>query len=418
MSELRNKSKLLSKKRAALVLFVVLMIGSMVFVKAQPITAHERTVTRDEVFSNFKSVDTARSTVEDKVIESDHPYANNYDHTWTITKDGATKIRVHFSYIEVEYSYDYLYVYDYQGTTLHKLTGTYSSGGWTDWSNGDTIKVRLITDYSVTKWGFKIDKIEYEGGSSSDSSTNTTWGNGGKYAIVIGISDYRSISDLNYADDDAKDWYNFLKDKGFEVHVYGDPHTDNYPRYDGLATEANVRAAIQGLAEHAKAGDIVVITSSGHGGADETNGWYYSGGGATNDVTSFLCMYDSASGTNGNYYDSEMASDLNRFASGVKITIVLDHCHSGGFGPDLMNSDNAQYILLLTTATGNGYGYDESDYQNGKFTYWLLQAFSNGQTTWEGAFNWILVKGRYLPVQNEADMPQMFDGNTTVNYSP
>ena len=295
--------------------------------------------------------------------------------------------------------------YDWRGYTYGGEDVTYNNPGEGTWY----IMVRSYSgsgayDLTVT--------VTYDNGGGS------SWGNGGKYAIVVGISDYQSINDLQYADDDAADWYNFLVDHGFEVHVYGDTHTSNYPRYDGLATEANVRAAIQELAAHAQSGDEVVIASSGHGGADETNGWYYSGGGPTNDVTSFLCMYDSSSGTNGNYYDSEMVSDLNRFASGVKITIILDHCHSGGFGPDVMASDNAQYILLLTTATGNGYGYDDSDHQNGKFTYWLLQAFANGETTWEGAFNWILHDKRYLPVDNDADMPQKFDGNTSVDYSP
>jgi hypothetical protein len=36
------------------------------------------------------------------------------------------------------------------------------------------------------------------------------WGNGGKYAIIVGISDYASISDLSYCDEDASDIYNFL----------------------------------------------------------------------------------------------------------------------------------------------------------------------------------------------------------------
>ena len=310
-----------------------------------------------------------------------------------------------------------MYVYDYANNQLHKLTGDYSSGGWSSWSYGATIKVRLVTDYSVTDWGFAIDQIEYEGGSGGGGSNNVltngqtvqsslsgtgatetwtidvdanavsmhavlncgsndydlygklgsepttssydwrgytsggedvtydnpgqgtwyimvrsysgsgaydltvtvtydngggsgSWGNGGKYAIVIGISDYESINDLNYCDEDASDWYNFLTNHGYEVHVHGDNHQANYPRYDGLATEANVRAAIQELAQHATAGDQVVITSSGHGGADETNGWQYSGGGGTNDVTSFLCMWDSSSGTNGNYYEDKLSQTL------------------------------------------------------------------------------------------------------------
>ncbi|MHA1770735.1 MAG: CUB domain-containing protein, partial [Candidatus Thorarchaeota archaeon] len=112
-------------------------------------------------------------TVESYVVESAHPYSNNFDYTWTITKAGASQIRVHFSQIDVESNYDFVYVYDYAGSQLHKLTGLYSDGGWSSWSYGDTIKVRLDTDYSVTKWGFAIDQIEYEsGGGGGDTGDN------------------------------------------------------------------------------------------------------------------------------------------------------------------------------------------------------------------------------------------------------
>jgi hypothetical protein len=53
-------------------------------------------------------------------------------------------------------------------------------------------------DYTLTV------TITYGGGGSG------SWGTGGKYAIIVGISDYASISDLSYCDEDATDWYNFL----------------------------------------------------------------------------------------------------------------------------------------------------------------------------------------------------------------
>ncbi|MBA3043831.1 hypothetical protein FP804_01690, partial [archaeon] len=106
--------------------------------------------------------------VENYVVESSHPYTNNYDNTWTITKSGASKIRIHFtSDTEVENTYDFLYFYDGSGTQIWKKTGTLGAF-WTEWVNGDTVKVRLTTDYSVTKYGFKIDQREYETVTSSD----------------------------------------------------------------------------------------------------------------------------------------------------------------------------------------------------------------------------------------------------------
>jgi len=113
-----------------------------------------------------------RATQESYVVESAHPYTNNFDYTWTITKSGATSIKVYFSYIDVESNYDFVYVYDYAGTQLHKITG--SSSGWSAASAGDTIKVRLDTDYSVTKNGFKITMIEYETSSGGGSNVLTS----------------------------------------------------------------------------------------------------------------------------------------------------------------------------------------------------------------------------------------------------
>ncbi|TFG98965.1 MAG: hypothetical protein E4H14_20550 [Candidatus Thorarchaeota archaeon] len=123
-------------------------------------------------------------TTESRVVQSAHPYTNNFDYTWTITKAGASQIRVHFTQIDVESNYDYVYVYDYANAQLHKLTGLYSSGGWSAWSYGESIKVRLDTDYSVTKWGFAIDQIEYEGGG----------GGGGTNVLANGVTSTSSLA--------------------------------------------------------------------------------------------------------------------------------------------------------------------------------------------------------------------------------
>ncbi len=114
------------------------------------------------------------ATEESYTLESSHPYSNNYDNTWTITKTGAAKIRVHFTKIETESGYDYVYVYDGSDAELAKYDGTHTDK-WSPWASGNKIKIRLTTDSSVTKWGFKIDKIEYEvaAGDSWDPTDDT-----------------------------------------------------------------------------------------------------------------------------------------------------------------------------------------------------------------------------------------------------
>ncbi|MHA1400507.1 MAG: CUB domain-containing protein [Candidatus Heimdallarchaeaceae archaeon] len=468
----------------------------------------------DQLFgpSNARAV-----TQESYILESDHPYSNYFDYTWTITKPGASYIKVHFTYIEVETNYDYLYVYDYAGTVLHKLTGTYSSGGWTAASNGDTIKIRLVTDYSVTKWGFKIDLIEYDiatttypsltngetvtsslsatgdsetwtidvgpdalsmhsvlncgtndydlygrlgappttstydwrgytyggedvtfdypgegtwyimvhsysGSGAYDLTVTITYDNtspppsGGDgvtnyYAVIVGISDYTAISDLSYCDEDATDWYyqlvNNLGWSSTNVKVYGDTHTANYPKYDGDATEYNVKQALNWLITTADADDVIAFISSGHGSGDGYG-------------SSYLCMLDCSAGVNGedgSLYDTEVAA-IFQSAVASKIFIFFDHCYSGGFGDDILGMPNADKVYLTTTCTENGYGYDDSTHQNGAWTYYFLdyswqQNYGGSATVaLETIFSYALNAYPY----SGGDTPQQFDGNTAAYF--
>lgn len=456
-------------------------------------------------------------TVESYVVESSHPYSNNFDYTWTITKAGASQIRVHFTKIDVERNYDYVYVNDYANAQLHKLTGLYSSGGWSAWSYGESIKVRLDTDYSVTKWGFAIDQIEYEGGGGgggdnvlengvtatsslaaqyatemwtievdadaesmysvltcgsadfdlygrlgAEPTTSTydwrgytsggeevtfntpgagtwyimvrsysgtgsygltvtiTYGGGGggggdgdgvvhKWAVIVGISDYKAISDLSYCDEDATDWYNYLNnvmDYDY-IRVLGDTHTSNYPSYYAVANEANVKACLTWLGG-ADGDDEVAFISSGHGSGTGTG-------------SSYLCMWDSGSGESGqdgNIYDTELDNYVGAWAAG-EIFIFLDHCYSGGMIPEIAALSNHANVYMTTTCTQNGYGYDDSAHQNGAWTYYFLQYGlinhygSNPGTLMESCFDYSLAAYPY----SGGDTPQEYDGNTTVGFT-
>jgi hypothetical protein len=240
--------------------------------------------------------------------------------------------------------------YDWRGYTSGGEDVTFPNPGAGTW-------YIMVRSYSGTG-AYELTVTLTEGGSSS-------WGTGGKYAILVGISDYQSISDLSYCDEDATDWYNFLNGQGYECHVYGDGHTSNYPVYTGTAYESTVRAAVQELANHAQAGDKVLFITSGHGAGDG-NG------------NSYLCMYD-CSGSAGCYYDTELAADMSGFDTGVEIMVFIDHCYSGGMGPELMSL--SQQIYCTTTCTEDGYGYDDPTHQNGAWTYEYLERYWVGNPT-------------------------------------
>lgn len=94
-----------------------------------------------------------------KVTESEHPYKDNQNYTFTITHPGAKFIRVHFEKIDVERGYDKVFVQDVRGDSIETLTGSMTDY-MTDYVEGESVTVRLKTDYSGTGYGFKIDKIE------------------------------------------------------------------------------------------------------------------------------------------------------------------------------------------------------------------------------------------------------------------
>ncbi len=98
-------------------------------------------------------------------VESPHPYSNNSDNVWSLHKGGAAWVRVHFDYIDTEAGYDYIYVNDEGGATYNQYDG-YHSGEWSDWIQGDTVKVRLTSDSSNTADGFHVDKLEWTTGEN------------------------------------------------------------------------------------------------------------------------------------------------------------------------------------------------------------------------------------------------------------
>lgn len=233
-------------------------------------------------------------------------------------------------------------------------------------------------------------------------------GETGKYALIVGISDYKAISDLSYCDEDATDIYYYLVNVcGYEsenVIVLGDGHSSNYPKYDGYATEANIKYYLNWLAD--QEGEIT-YTTSGHG----------SGNGVG---SSYICAWDCGSGESGedgDLYDTEIAAILDD-AVADQIFVFIDHCYSGGIGPELMAMGNSNKVWCGTTCTEDGYGYDDPTHNNGAWTYYffeytLINHFgSDPYTTMEEAFDYAAAAYPH----SGGDAPMEFDGNTGSSF--
>ena len=144
---------------------------------------------------------------------------------------------------------------------------------------------------------------------------------GNVYAIIIGISDYKNVKDLQYADRDAQAFENFLlSEAGGKV-----PPINVESFINDKATRSNVGDAISMLARKSKPGDRVYFYFAGHGDMEDL----------TQIENGLLLLYDSP---NGNYFgmndDVLEILDLKRYLSplaqrGVEMIFIVDACHSG-----------------------------------------------------------------------------------------
>jgi len=238
---------------------------------------------------------------------------------------------------------------------------------------------------------------------------------GTKYAIIVGISDYQdaSLKDLTVCDEDASDWYNYLTTvMGYQssnVWVYGDSHSENYPKYDGLATESNVIAALQNLNTIAGQNDIICFIFSGHGGGDFLG-------------SSYLRMWDTNYGQNGqdgDLYDTELDDYVGAWSAG-KIFIFLDSCLSGGFIPEIEALGNYGFIFMTTTCTEAGEGYNNPELGNSEWTYYFLEFGlidhfeSSPLTAMEECFDYAF---QYYPHYVTSDYPQEADGYSAAGFT-
>jgi hypothetical protein len=229
---------------------------------------------------------------------------------------------------------------------------------------------------------------------------------------VVGISDYPPLGytsaqkeDLNWCDEDATDWYNYLVDKGYKdanikVLTDGGGTGSTYPKDDGKATKANLKAALNNLVTTAGPDDTITFATSGHG--------YGNGQGS-----SMLNLVDGKA-----IYDTELAEIFAK-ATAKRIFIFIDHCFSGGLGPEFMALSNKDHIYLTTTCTEKGYGYDDSNHHNGMWTYWYLEGglinhFGGDLTASETCFTWAASK--YFKKPPSGDAPMQFDGNQNEDF--
>jgi hypothetical protein len=290
-------------------------------------------------------------------------------------------------------------VYDWRGYTSGGEEVTTANPGAGTW-------YIVVCSYSGTG-AYSLTVTLTAGSDPEDPPTPPPSGDG-KYALIVGISNYKAINDLNMCDEDANDWYNYLVNTmGYpsaNIVILGDGSSSYAKTPAGKATEANYKYYLNWLAGLSCA-EICFITS-GHGAGDGAG-------------SSYLCAWDCGSGESGedgDFYDTEIANILKN-ALAPKIFVFIDHCYSGGLGPELMAMGNKAAVYCTTTCTANGYGYDEAT--NGAWTFTFLETTlishfgSSTSTTMEAAFDYASANYNH----SGGDAAMEFDGSTSSTFT-
>ncbi|MCF6156253.1 MAG: PEGA domain-containing protein [Candidatus Brocadia sp.] len=216
-----------------------------------------------------------------------------------------------------------------------------------------------------------------------------------RYAVVIGISDYKDsrIPDLQYADADAQAFYDFITSP-----VGGNFNKENIVLLkNDRATLKNVKSAITNFLKKAVDTDFVVIFMACHGAPepDRLSNLY-------------LLMHDSElddlSATA--YHMEHVNADMKRYISAKKLVFFADTCHSAGLtectigtrgffntinvalstlksvrdGWGIISASRAGEVSMESSKWGGGHGV---------FTHYLLEGMK-GKADFEGNNNGIV----------------------------
>jgi len=93
-------------------------------------------------------------------IETPHPCPTGYSNSWTISVSGAKRIRVHFTKLSITGA-DELTISSSNGKVEKYACWCNLTDWWSLWFPGDQVTIQISIGSYGSRYGFKIDKIEY-----------------------------------------------------------------------------------------------------------------------------------------------------------------------------------------------------------------------------------------------------------------
>lgn len=281
-----------------------------------------------------------------------------------------------------------MYIYPIFFWTLNDLLVLFTWNNFWRFITSFIILVLYIPTYhSQTTKGVVVD-------ASTTQPANSSKGN--VFAMVAGISNYPYVKPLNFAEEDALLFLEFLRsDAGGNV-----PENHIKLLLNEQATHANVTSGLSWLDKNTgltpESGDRVYIYLSGHGDAYDASEAYY------------LC-YDSNPAGDKNNYQLGGALDIGKMKKrlgamvnkGVEVILIVDACRSGdvpgvkaGIGNPYQSVIEAPVGEILLLAAGpNQFALEDRRWGGG-----------------HGSFTWYLVKGLSGEADSDGDgMVQLFE---------
>lgn len=139
-----------------------------------------------------------------------------------------------------------------------------------------------------------------------------------KSALLVGINDYKGISDLRGCINDVTNVRNVLKT------YFGFGNENIRILVDDRATRDNILFRLEKMIDAATEGDYLIFHFSGHGSQirDRENDEL------KDHMDELICPYD-MNWENGFITDDMLRDRLDKLAEGVHMEIMLDCCHSG-----------------------------------------------------------------------------------------
>ncbi|MBC7249918.1 MAG: caspase family protein [Anaerolineae bacterium] len=261
----------------------------------------------------------------------------NYASSWMVygpfDLSDAVAAELTFYYWNVsEQDYDYLFWgASVDGSQFYGQATDGNSNGWqqvifdlTDvYTLGDVtgqpqvwIGFQFYSDSFITYAGAFLDDIvltksteSYVGGSVYLPAVFKSYPPSDKYAVIVGVADFQCANNLNYTDDDARDFRQTLID-------YGGFESENiYMLIDSQATKSAIRNAITDWLDSREGSDSLVVI-------------FYSSHGTSASGHEYLVAHDSCY-LSQCIRDDEFDGWLDNLES-QEVVVIVDTCYSGG----------------------------------------------------------------------------------------